>query len=203
MEEDEFTEKIDKSTEILTNIQKVQLNLDEAETENKVNESLTGAGAGASAGVPREETTQTESLEMEDFDLQVIETKFDQPDVEIINAAETNITEEPSHPTTSRHSDYEDPTPPPQPKIAFQEESSISRENNEKMKVDINSMLNLGRRVTGLHISLKYFKMGFRERSCLQGDRKHHQNQTRGSEHRQLCLHLHDQEWWEASEEMV
>ena len=89
MEEDEFTEKIDKSTEILNNIQTVQLNLDEAVKENKVNESIiTGTS------VPSVETHQTESLE--DFDLQVIETKFDQPELEIINAADTNFTEEPS-----------------------------------------------------------------------------------------------------------
>lgn len=139
VEEDEFTEKIDKSTEILTNIQNVQLNLDEVVRENKVNESITGAS------FPRAETTQTESC-TEDFDVQVIETKFDQPEVEIINAAETILTEEQSH--TPRCSDDKegDPTPPP-PKMAFQEESSISKQPNEKTEDDINSMPNLGRRV--------------------------------------------------------
>ena len=152
MEEDEFTEKIDESTEILKNIQEVQLSLDEAVKENKVNESLVGAG-----GLPRVEATQPKIESKEDTDLQVVETKFDQAEVEIINAAET-IIEEPSSPTSPRNSDHKetDPTPPPPPpKIAFQEESSISKENQEnsaKTEAEINSsneMPTLGRRVTG------------------------------------------------------
>ena len=144
---------------------------------------------------------------LEDFELQVVETKFDQPELEIINAAETVLPEEPSSPTTPRYSVT--PPPPPPPKIAFQEESSISKQNDEpsvKTEGEVNSsseILNLGRRVTRLHILLKYFKLCFSERPCLPGDRKYHQSQTRGSEQRQLCLHLHDQEWREASEEMA
>ena len=151
MEEDEFTEKIDESTEIFKNIQQVQLSLDEAVKENKVNESLVGAG-----GLPRVEATQPKIESKEDIDLQVVETKFDQAEVEIISAAETISTEEPASPTSPRFSDHKetDPTPPPPPpKIAFQEESSVSKENQDnsaKTEAEINSsneMPTLGRRV--------------------------------------------------------
>ena len=146
VEEDEFTEKIDDSTEILKNIQEVQLSLDEAVKENKVNESQTMPGA----SLPKVDTSQKECVE--DFDVQVVETKFDQPEVEIINAADTIVAEEPSSPTTPRYSDH---CPPP-PKIAFQEESSISQENYEnsaKTEAENNltssEMVPLGRSLEG------------------------------------------------------
>ena len=149
VEEDEFTEKIDESTGMINNIQQVQLSLNEAVKENKVNESLTVAG------LPKVEATQVKKERLEDTDLQVVETKFDQPEVEIINAAETILPEEPSSPTSPRDSENKesDPTPLPPPKIAFQEESSISKENDEnssKAEAEISSssekMLTLGKR---------------------------------------------------------
>ena len=163
VEEDEFTEKINESTEIFDNIKQVQLSLDEAVKENKVNESQTMPGA----SLPKVETSQKECVE--DFDVQVVETKFDQPEVEIINAADTIVAEEPSSPTTPRYSDHKetDHCPPP-PKIAFQEESSISQENYEnsaKTEAENNltssEMVPLGRSLEGGLLSIEIFPTVF------------------------------------------
>ena len=143
MEEDEFTEKIDEFTEQKNDIQKVRLSLDEAVKENKINESLSGTS------VPRVEATLSETESLENSDLEIVETTFDKPDVEIINSAEPILTEE--QPIVNSERKEADPAPPPLPKIAFQEESPINKQKNEKSaetETDICEMPTLGSSVT-------------------------------------------------------
>ena len=128
--EDEYTEKIDES-DVIKNIREVQQSLEQAERENKVNESV--------ETVKEKEKEEVVEQSKEESQEKVEETKqetgeFAQPEVEVITAAEK--TEVPPSPGGQKDTESQvkeeqgSPTPPP-PKLAFQEETSNLKENSQ------------------------------------------------------------------------